>query len=135
MSATVLLAEDDEQLRELLKVILEEGGYRLLVAKNAQEALELANGRHAIDLLISNIQMPGMVGTDLARQLTQSRPSLRVLLISGYSQGVLMLDSGWRFLRKPFSPIAIIEKVEELLRVPPQREFGKARARRNRKTS
>jgi DNA-binding response OmpR family regulator len=63
--------------------------------------------------------MPGMTGPDLAKEIRRSRPYLRVLLISGYTQGVLILDEGWHFLKKPFLPDSIIAKVQNILRKPP----------------
>jgi two-component system, cell cycle sensor histidine kinase and response regulator CckA len=101
------LAEDEATVREFLRTILEAEGYPLLVAEDGQTALELAH-KHpdGVGLLISNVQMPGMTGSDLAKELKRSHPDLRILLISGYSQGLLMLDKGWNFLQKPFLPKA-----------------------------
>ena len=66
--------------------------------------------------------MPGMTGPDLAKELKQSRPNLRVLLVSAYPQGILMLDSGWSFLQKPFLPKAILDKVRQTLQSTPHEE-------------
>ena len=76
----------------------------------------------AIDLLLSNVQMPHMTGPDLAKSLKQARPGLRVMLISGDPQGLLMLDTGWWFLQKPFLPKAIIDKIHEVMAAPPRPE-------------
>ncbi len=117
---TILLAEDEQHIRELLSRVFEDSGFTVLIAKDAREALQVAE-QHAgpIHLLVSDVQMPNMTGPDLARELKRHRPDLRVLLISGYPQGVLLLDEGWYFLRKPFLPGAIVEKVRELLGKPP----------------
>jgi FixJ family two-component response regulator len=72
-----------------------------------------------IALLVSNVQMPGMTGPDLARELRRSRPNLRVMLISPDPQGVLVLDSGWSFLQHPFPQSAILDKVKQILNSPP----------------
>jgi DNA-binding response OmpR family regulator len=117
---TILLVEDEQQIRDLLRMTFEQAGYPLLIATDGPQALQIARtfaGR--IDLLVSNVQMPGMTGPDLARELRRSRPGLRILLISGYSQGVLMLDQGWNFLNKPFRPSAILAKVKDVLSKPP----------------
>ena len=121
--STILLAEDEQQIRDLLKMTFEEAGYPLLIATDGAEALEIArNHAGKIDLLVANVQMPGMTGPDLAKELRRSRPDLRILLISGYSQGILMLDQGWNFLKKPFLPSAIIAKVKDVLGKPPAAE-------------
>jgi two-component system, cell cycle sensor histidine kinase and response regulator CckA len=118
-SKTILLAEDEPQLRDLFGRVLEQSGFSVLVAKDAQEALDIVNRSTApIDLLVSNVQMPRMTGPDLAKEIRRNHPNVRVLLISGYSQGVLILDEGWHFLKKPFVPAAIVEKVNEILSKP-----------------
>lgn len=106
----------------MLRTIFEEAGYSLLllVAEDGQRALQIAHEHpDGIALLLSNVQMPGMTGPDLARELRRSRPDLRVMLISAYPQGVLMLDTGWNFLQKPFLPSAILDKVKQILSSPP----------------
>jgi two-component system cell cycle sensor histidine kinase/response regulator CckA len=118
---TVLLAEDEAPLRTLLQNILEKNGLNVLVAEDGQEALRIANEyRGTIHLLVSNVQMPHMTGPDLAKVLKQSRPELRVLLMSGYPQGLLVLDKSWDFLKKPFLAEAIIDKVQQMLAVSPE---------------
>ena len=113
---TILLAEDEAPLRNLLQIIFEKAGFTLLIAEDGEEAVRLAHEHGGtIDLLVANVQMPNMTGPDLAKALKHERPELRVLLISGYLQGLLILDSGWWFLRKPFLPEAIIDKVHEVM--------------------
>ena len=91
----------------------------MLLATDGQNAFEIAQAHEGkIDLLISNVQMPGMTGPDLAARLKESRPEMKIMLISGYSQGLLILDNGWNFLQKPFTPKAILEKVESILAEP-----------------
>src|SRR5215469_2745407 len=92
---TILLADDEPQLRNLLCLILETCGYSLLVAKDAQDALEIVSkSAEPIDLLVSDIEMPGMTGPELAKQIRRFRPYLKILLISGYSRSVLTVDEG-----------------------------------------
>jgi hypothetical protein len=116
----ILLAEDAELLRNIMRKALEKEGYSLLVAEDGQEAFQIAREHpDPIALLVSNVQMPRMTGPDLARELRRSRPNLRVMLISPDPQGVLVLDSGWNFLQKPFPLSAILDKVNQILNDPP----------------
>ena len=87
--------------------------------------MALARRADGIDLLLSDVQMPGMTGPDLAKQLREIHPKLRVLLISAYPQGILALDNGWHFFKKPFQPKALIKKIQEVLRQPiPETDRG-----------
>lgn len=113
---TILLAEDDETLCIALKKILERAGYSLLIAEDGQQALEIFHEHHdKIDLLVTDVKMPGRTGPELAREFRRSRPDLPVLLISAYPQSVFMLDADWSFLQKPFSIGAILDKVKQVL--------------------
>src|SRR5262245_34058494 len=81
--ATVLIADDDQLVRDLLNRILERDGYNVLTAADGQEALQLASEHgNVIDMLVSDIQMPGMNGIELAKQLNRFLPTLPVLLVS-----------------------------------------------------
>ena len=116
----VLLAEGDPVVRAMLEKLLKQGGYDLLVADDGQQAIQrCAEQKGRVDLLVSNVQMPGMTGSDLAKAIRQSRPDLKVMLTSSYEQGLLILDTGWQFIQKPFLPIVLIEKILELLKKPP----------------
>jgi PAS domain S-box-containing protein len=120
---TVLLVEDEPDLRELALEILEMHGYRVLVAGEAEEACRLSEG-HAgrIDLLLTDVVMPGKSGRELATLLAEQRPELRVIYMSGYtadaivSQGVL--EPEIMFLQKPYTPAALALKVREVLDTP-----------------
>ena len=80
-------------------------GAFILTATSGEEALEQSNGfKTEIHLLLSDFQMKGITGIDLANQLTAQRPNIKVLLMSGYSGGMLVLNEGWHFLPKPFIP-------------------------------
>jgi PAS domain S-box-containing protein len=117
---TILVVEDEATVRNLLRRILQSRGYTILEALNGQEAIEVAQqhvGR--IDLLITDLVMPRMSGRELAKRLTQIRPEMRTLLMSGYSDKVAldqgMLHASAAFMQKPFSPTDLLRKVRELL--------------------
>ncbi len=118
-SDTVLLVEDEEIVRNLLQRVLEKLGYNVLHARNAADALALSN-RYAgpIDLLVTDVVMPGMNGRELARQLTDSRPGARVLYMSGYLDmrgRKVDLGPDAAFLQKPFTPDVLGRKIREVL--------------------
>ncbi|HAU36671.1 MAG TPA: hypothetical protein DCX07_03005, partial [Phycisphaerales bacterium] len=117
---TILLAEDDVGIRQLAVRILEQFGYTVLVTTSPQEALALANDsqRH-IDLLITDVIMPGMSGPDLARNIGLARPDLEVLYVSGYTQNAILhhgiVDKDVNLLTKPFGPRELAEAVRRTL--------------------
>jgi len=99
---TILLVDDDAVLLESVRGFLD-GDYQVLSATNGQEALQKAKTcKSEIHLLLSDFQMEGMTGIELATQLTAERPAIKVLLMSGYPAGMLVLNEGWHFLPKPF---------------------------------
>jgi CheY-like chemotaxis protein len=110
----ILVVDDEEQLRKLKRMLLERAGYFVLVAANGPEALAISHGYSGeIHLLVSDIEMHGMSGLDLARQMTAERPGVRVLLNSGnpgYAEGI-----GFPFLAKPFLPSQLQDAVTQLL--------------------
>jgi CheY-like chemotaxis protein len=117
---TVLLVEDEESVRQLVRETLEQRGYHVIEAKGGEEALEAAaDSAKTIHLLITDLVMPGISGKDLATQLLASRPETRVLFLSGYTEDALVpegaLDSGKAFLQKPFTLQHLARKVRELL--------------------
>ena len=119
-SETVLLVEDEESLRGIVRECLEASGYSVIEARHAGHALELAEGHSApIHLLITDVIMPGMSGSQLAAALTASHAETRVLYMSGYTDdavvlhGVLAADVS--FLQKPFTTDALARKVREVL--------------------
>ncbi|MCU0237456.1 MAG: ATP-binding protein [Acidobacteria bacterium] len=122
-SETVLLVEDNPVVLDLGIMLLQELGYRVLAARTPQEALQLAGGYpEAIDLLITDVIMPGINGRELADRLGEIRPELRCLFMSGYMADVIasdgVLDKGVHFIQKPFSVQALAEKVREALAGP-----------------
>ncbi|UCF99607.1 MAG: PAS domain S-box protein [Spirochaetaceae bacterium] len=117
----ILLVEDDEAVRELVVRVLEKIGYTLVSASSGEEALGLLDRSEYgdIDLLISDVIMPGIGGKVLAERLQARIPALKVLYISGYPDETVVqhgvLDEGVAYLQKPFSPTAVIEKVRQIL--------------------
>jgi two-component system, cell cycle sensor histidine kinase and response regulator CckA len=119
-SETVLVAEDEESLGEMIREILEDRGYDVLAGGVGKEALELARRHTApIHLLLTDVVMPGLSGRELAARLLEIHPEARVLYMSGYSDDAIahhgVLDPGVPFLEKPFGPDALTSKVREVL--------------------
>lgn len=124
---TILIAEDERAIRELLSHSLGQNGFTVLVAEDAEEALKIAATHEgSIDLLLTNVQMPGMNGVDLAREVRRRHPEMLVLLVSGYADGIAILQVGWYFLKKPFRPSAVVAKVNEVLGKPPSTAVERA---------
>lgn len=119
---TILLAEDNDSVRQLTRQILEAHGYKVLEAQNGTDALQLAN-RHSgnIQMLLTDVVMPGMSGKILSEHLRQLRPDIKILFMSGYSADMMGLQiikaSQMPFLQKPFSPSQLLFKVREVLDV------------------
>jgi signal transduction histidine kinase/ActR/RegA family two-component response regulator len=118
--ATILLAEDERGLRRLMRSCLERAGFRVLDAPDGRAAFDLAaqhDGR--IDLLLTDVIMPGMNGRELAERLEPERPEMRVLFVSGYSADMLrdlqLPNAGVSFLQKPFTPENLVRRVQQLL--------------------
>jgi two-component system, cell cycle sensor histidine kinase and response regulator CckA len=123
-SETVLVAEDEDGVRELLRKILTEFGYTVLTARHGHDALMLAGERpEGVDLLVTDVVMPGMSGHELAMTLRDRRPELKVLYISGYSDDeVLQRGIGAReggFIRKPFAAEDLVRRVRAVLDAAP----------------
>jgi CheY-like chemotaxis protein len=119
-SETILLLEDDPALRELEQELLEGAGYRVLVAKQPEEALAAVfDSPDRIDLLLSDVIMPRMSGPELAAKLVERRPELKVLYISGYTADAVekhgIRDPGVRLLQKPFTTEGILRAVRAVL--------------------
>ena len=116
---TVLVVEDEEEVRSLTRDVLEMHGYAVLEALDPDDALRLG-GSHPgpIDLLITDVVMPRMNGPELARRLRAGRPTLRVLCMSGYPESTDRPagEATWNaWLQKPFNPDGLIAKVRECL--------------------
>jgi PAS domain S-box-containing protein len=122
---TVLLVEDAPRVREVVREILEISGYTVLEAKHGQEAIALSERhRGTIHLMVTDVVMPEMSGRELAQHLGRSRPDMRVLFMSGYTDTAIVrhgvLEVGTAFLSKPFTPDALAAKVREVLDAPRQ---------------
>jgi DNA-binding NtrC family response regulator len=119
---TILLVEDEAEVRYLVQVVLRRQGYTILEAGGGEEALRVAaNHSGPISLLLTDIVMPGVNGVALAEQLTQVYPGLKALFMSGYTNEPIAhsaaLDPSAPFLQKPFSPADLARKVREVLDV------------------
>jgi CheY-like chemotaxis protein len=118
---TVLIVEDQEIVRNLAATVLEGRGYLTIGAATGPEALELLAGRKPgeIDLLLTDVILPGMSGRELADRVRSEFPEIKVLFTSGYSGEVLgrrgVLEEGLEFLPKPFTPAALVDKVQAIL--------------------
>lgn len=119
-SETILVAEDEEGVRNLAREVLEKYGYTVLEASNGEEALALAE-RHEgpLDLLLSDVVMPRMGGPELAQALVERRPNVKVLYMSGYTEHPMVrrgvVESGVAFLQKPFTPTVLVSRIREVL--------------------
>ncbi|HEX6107058.1 MAG TPA: ATP-binding protein [Gemmatimonadales bacterium] len=122
-SETVLVVEDEEQLRDLAKRVLERAGYTVLAAEDAESAVAIAD-RHPghIHLLVTDIVLPRASGRELAARLAIHRPAIKVLYVSGTSDTTIarhrMLDPGTYFLEKPFSLERLLQRVRQALGAP-----------------
>ena len=116
---TVLVVEDAEGLRDLSKRLLERLGYTVLVAASASEAEQLFEQNPSIDVVLTDVVMPGESGPDLAKRLVEQRPSLKVIYMSGYTEDAIthhgVLNPGIAFVHKPFTADALERKIREVL--------------------
>jgi two-component system, cell cycle sensor histidine kinase and response regulator CckA len=119
-SEMLLVVEDEPALLGLARMTLEKNGYRVLAAASPAEALRAIEGHAgAIDLLITDVVMPGMNGRELHQRLVALRPGLKALYMSGYTADIIahrgIVDEGMAFLPKPFTPQDLVRKVREAL--------------------
>ena len=119
---TILLVEDDEQVRKVARLMLQRSGYKVLVAGGGPEALQLIEHGPGVDLLLTDVVMPRMSGPELAAALLPARPQLRVLYMSGYTDEAIlrhrMLEPGIALLQKPFNSESLLRRVREVLGGP-----------------
>jgi signal transduction histidine kinase len=117
---TILIAEDEEAIRELIRNVLQQRGYRVLSASDGAAAVELASKPELpIDLVISDVVMPRLSGPELVKRLLESRPDLKVIFMSGYTQegalSAVTVGEAAEILEKPFSPQVLLSAVRKLL--------------------
>lgn len=122
---TILLVEDDDGLRKIIRRILNDNGYRVIEASKGEEALSIAErGGEAFHLMVTDLVLPGMSGQTLTTRIAASCPGIRVLFISGYmgdgSDGQRSVAASTDFLQKPFSPPVFLERVRNLLNISPE---------------
>jgi PAS domain S-box-containing protein len=121
---TILLVEDEENLRYLARQYMEQQGYRVLEAADGAVAMQLAVAHEGvIHLLLTDVIMPGINGRQLAQHLSEIRPNVKVLYMSGYTENVIgrdgILDAGVRLLQKPFTLRELMKRVREVLDATP----------------
>lgn len=117
---TILVVEDQKQVREMTTLMLQGKGYNVIVAENGRKALNLASSFTGdIDLLISDVIMPGLNGKELYTELLKFRPGLKVLFISGYPGEIIslhgILNEGYNFLQKPVSAEMLYKRIRDIL--------------------
>ena len=118
-SATVLIVDDDPALLSILAEQVSMFGYQPLMASSGEKALEIVPHHPEIDLLLTDVMMPSMNGVDLARQVVELFPEIKILFMSGYICPSLahygVQDNDPFFLQKPFTPNALISKMRNVL--------------------
>lgn len=124
LTGTILVVEDHQETRRLVDHTLRGTGYHVLTASGGNEAIALVTAHPGtIDLLISEVLLWGMTGAELYGRIRQRHQKLRVLFMSGYTEGVLrqygVSPATAPLLRKPFGPPVLVEKVRELMGGPP----------------
>ena len=117
---TILLVEDREDVRGLVREMLEADGYSVLHAPTAEDAMDLSAGLdNPIDLLLTDVVMTGMTGKELARRLSIVRPAMKVLYMSGYTENAIahrgVLQPGISYIQKPMTSADLSSKVRETL--------------------
>jgi len=114
---TILIVEGNPVLRKLLQKTLQRGGFSVLAAISAQEAiLTEVSFPGQIHLLLTEVMMPDIMGPDLANIMRERRPDMRVMLLSHYPDGrILLLNYGWYFIKKVFLPAVLLSRVNEVL--------------------
>jgi CheY-like chemotaxis protein len=120
---TILLAEDEEALRSVMRITLTRAGYTVLDARDGQHALALMNEHSGeVALVLTDVVMPGLSGPDLVREIVGIHPGVKVLFMSGYADDAIVhqgvLDEGIEFINKPFTFIQLNRKVREVLDKP-----------------
>jgi DNA-binding NtrC family response regulator len=119
-SETVLIAEDEPDLRELTRMFLQEHGYKVIDAASAEQALKIADAlSEPIHLLLTDVIMPGMSGRQLAERIQDRRPQTKIIYMTGYTDDMIVqhkvLEPGVNMLQKPFTRLDLVQKVRSTL--------------------
>jgi DNA-binding NtrC family response regulator len=124
---TILVVDDEPAVLSVVSDVLEDIEYNILTASTGAKGLQQSREfKGEIDLLLSDFQMPGgMSGVDLATVMTLERPQLKVLLMSGFPEGMLVLNEGWHFLPKPFVTSQLRALVAGLISPEKKSKFSK----------
>jgi CheY-like chemotaxis protein len=124
---TILIADDNPVILRFVSNLLVEKNYHVLLATSGQRALEQSRRyEREIHLLLSDFEMPGMNGIELATAISADRPDLKVLLMSGFDGGMLVLNEGWHYLPKPFIASQLLTLISGL--ISPHLRFREAAA-------
>jgi DNA-binding NtrC family response regulator len=123
---TVLVVDDNEAVLRTVVLILEHEKFQVFSATNGADAIKLADQRNGrIDLLLSDVDMPGMSGPDLGETLKKSRPDIHVMLMSGGASGnLLVLNYGWAFIQKPFLAVKLVQMINDVLHSVDRSQLG-----------
>jgi two-component system, cell cycle sensor histidine kinase and response regulator CckA len=112
----ILLVEDEVVVRNLVRMVLERDGYSVLEAEDGERGLQLSRSfKGPIDLVLSDVRMPHLEGTEMVGVIARERPGIKVLLMSGRTSGAIPREMGASFMHKPFLPIQLSGKIRELL--------------------
>ena len=124
--ATILVVDDTEIVLKGVVAVLERANFRVLSADSGANAIKVAERtEEPIDLLLSDVDMPKMSGPNLGETLKKTRPSMHVMLMSGGSNGnLLVLNYGWAFIEKPFVATKLVEMVTDVLNSPNRSQLG-----------
>lgn len=110
----ILVVDDDPLLRLGIVSMLRDLGYRVIAVQDPLRALPMVHQGLGVDLLITDYSMPGMTGVELARRMSQERPGLQVLIMTGHQQLEDNLDADWRKLTKPFTEADLRQEIESM---------------------
>jgi DNA-binding NtrC family response regulator len=123
---TILVVDDNPYVLSAVVAILQSANFQVLSADNGANAIELAKQTEGqIDLLLSDVDMPLMSGPDLGETLKKARPDMHVMLMSGGSNGnLLVLNYGWAFIQKPFVSTKLVQMVTDVLHSPDRSQVG-----------
>jgi two-component system cell cycle sensor histidine kinase/response regulator CckA len=111
VAGTILIVDDQDVVRDVIRLTLEAEGYTVLEAATPKLAIELARGAESVDLLVTDIVMPEMDAFELAERITTEIPGVRILYTSGYTDAA----AEGPFIQKPFTPQQLVEKVSDVL--------------------